>query len=105
MVENLVLRRCVRGAVNSERISLYDIPPQIKILNTVIPILMHFCSFVSNWSIASRIKPDFISSYHNRIFDLRAGAGASSTSVGPFPGNWLAARIAGLTPDLQVLLS
>ena len=42
---------------------------------------------------------------HNRIFDLRAGAGASSTSVGPFPGNWLAARIADLTPDLQVLLS
>ena len=23
----------------------------------------------------------------------------------PFPGNWLAARIADLTPDLQVLLS
>ena len=43
--------------------------------------------------------------HHNRIFDLRAGAGASSTSVGPFPGNWLAARIADLTPDLQVLLS
>ena len=42
---------------------------------------------------------------HNRIFDLRAGAGASSTSVGPFPGNWLAAHIADLTPDLQVLLS
>ena len=46
-----------------------------------------------------------IISYHNRIFDLCAGAGASSTSVGPFPGNWLAARIADLTPDLQVLLS
>ena len=43
--------------------------------------------------------------YHNRIFDEHAGAGASSTSVGPFPGNWLAARIADLTPDLQVLLS
>ena len=25
-----------------------DIPPKIKILNMVIPILMHFCSFVSN---------------------------------------------------------
>ena len=49
--------------------------------------------------------PFLIISYHNRIFDLRAGAGASSTSVGPFPGNWLAARIADLTPDLQVLLS
>ena len=43
--------------------------------------------------------------YHNRIFDLRAGAEASSTSMGPFPGNWLAAGIADLTPDLQVLLS
>ena len=40
---------------------------------------------------------------YNQIFD--SGAGASSTSVGPFPGNWLAARIADLTPDLQVLLS
>ena len=34
----------------SRRIS-DDIPPQMKILNMVIPILMHFCSFVSNWSI------------------------------------------------------
>ena len=32
-----------------------DIPPQMKILNIVIPILMHFCSFVSNWSVASHI--------------------------------------------------
>ena len=46
-----------------------------------------------------------ISYHHNQIFDSRAGAGASSTSVGPFPGNWLAARIADLTPDLQMLLS
>ena len=31
-----------------------DIPPQMNILNMVIiPILMHFCSFVSNWSIAN----------------------------------------------------
>ena len=43
----------------SERIS-DDIPPQIKILNMVIPILMHFCSFVSKWSVASRIKPHVI---------------------------------------------
>ena len=33
-----------------------DIPPQMNILNIVIPILLHFCSFVSNWSVASRIK-------------------------------------------------
>ena len=41
--------------------------------------------------------------HHNQIFDKRAGA--SSTSVGPLPDNWLAARIADLTPDLQVLHS
>ena len=28
-----------------------DIPPQMKILNMVIPILMHFCSFVSDLSV------------------------------------------------------
>ena len=39
-----------------ERIS-DDIPPQMKILNMVIPILMHFCSLISNWSVASRLKP------------------------------------------------
>ena len=33
-----------------------DMPPQMKILNMVIPILMHFCSFVSNLSVASCIK-------------------------------------------------
>ena len=32
-----------------------DIPPQMKILNMVIPILMYFCRFVSNCSVASRI--------------------------------------------------
>ena len=40
----------------SERIS-DDIPPQMKILNMVIPILMHFYKHVSNWNVASRIKP------------------------------------------------
>ena len=40
----------------SERIS-DDIPPQMKILNMVIPILMHFYRLVSNWSIRSCIKP------------------------------------------------
>ena len=39
----------------SKRIS-DEMPPQMKILNMVIPILMHFCSFVSNLSVASRIK-------------------------------------------------
>ena len=40
----------------SERISDH-IPPQIKILNMVIPILMCFYYLVSNWSVASCIKP------------------------------------------------
>ena len=38
----------------SERIS-DDIPPQMKILNMVIPILMYFCVFISNESVASCI--------------------------------------------------
>ena len=33
-----------------------DIPPQMKMLNMVIPIPMRFYSLVSNWSIASLIK-------------------------------------------------
>ena len=38
------------------------------------------------------IQTDTDSVYHfNQIFDKGAGAGASSTSVGPFPGNWLTA--------------
>ena len=40
----------------SERIS-DDIPPLMKILNMVIPILMRFYSLVSNWNVVSRIKP------------------------------------------------
>ena len=43
----------------SERIS-DDIPPQMKILNMVIPILMHFCTFDSNPIVESRIKPHVI---------------------------------------------
>ena len=42
-VENLVLRQRVSGAVNVISERLYDdIPPQMKILNMVIPILMHY---------------------------------------------------------------
>ena len=50
------------------------------------------------------IYPQHIS-YHNRIFDWRAGTGATSTSVDPLPDSWLAARMADLTPDLQVCQS
>ena len=39
----------------SKRIS-DNIPPQMKILNILIPILMHLYSLVSNWSVASCIK-------------------------------------------------
>ena len=45
-----------------ERIS-DNIPPQMKVLNMVIPILMHFYNFLSNWSVASGIKPH--KSVHN----------------------------------------
>ena len=37
-----------------------DMPPQMKALNMVIPILMHFCSFLLCWGVASRIKPHVI---------------------------------------------
>ena len=53
-VGNLVIQRSSSGAVKviSNRIS-EDMPPLMKIFDMVIPILMHFCIFVSNWSIAS----------------------------------------------------
>ena len=34
-----------------------DIPLQMKVLNMVIPNLMHFCSLISNWSAATHINP------------------------------------------------
>ena len=37
-----------------------DIPPQIKILNMVIPILMHFSSLSSNWSVTRHVKTHVI---------------------------------------------
>ena len=60
-VRNLVLRRRASRAVkrDSERIS-EDKPPQMKKLYMVIPILMHFFSFVSNRNVASRIMPQVI---------------------------------------------
>ena len=60
-IGNLVLRQHASKAVKviSEHIS-DDIPPQIKIFNIVIPILMQFCIFISNWSVASCIKPHII---------------------------------------------
>ena len=45
--------------VISDRIS-HNIPPQMKILNTVISNLLHFCNLVSNWSFASCMKPHVI---------------------------------------------
>ena len=38
-------------------------------------------------------------------FGQPAGTGVISTTVGPLPGNWLAANMADLTPVLQVSLS
>ena len=40
--------------------------------------------------------------HHHQIFDENAGTGVTTTSVGPLSGSWLAARMAALTPDLQV---
>ena len=38
----------------------HDIFPQMKILNRVITILMHFFSLVFNWRVASHIKPHVV---------------------------------------------
>ena len=65
--------------------------------NSVDPDLGSCCSLLFIIKFVSNAH------HHHSLSDL--GAGASSTSVGPFPGNWLAARKADLTPDLQVLLS
>ena len=62
-VGNLVLRRRASGALKRDfrtYIRRYSLPPQMKILNMVIPILMHFCSFVSNWSVESGVMPHVI---------------------------------------------
>ena len=45
------------------------IPPQMKILNIVIPILMHFCRLASNWRVGSRT----ISVSHSRKKGQGAG--------------------------------
>ena len=45
--------------MNPDLISSY-IPPKIINLDAVIPILMHFYSLISNWSIASFMKCDLI---------------------------------------------
>ena len=48
----------------SDRISK-DITPQMKVLNKVISILMHFCSFVSNQAVAkpAYLEKKFIDAY------------------------------------------
>ena len=50
-VGNSVLQRRTSEAVK------HDFRTYMKILNMIIPILMHYCSFVSNWSVASHIMP------------------------------------------------
>ena len=45
-VGNLVLRR--RDFQSDD---IQSLPPQMKIVNLIISILMHFCSFVSNWAL------------------------------------------------------
>ena len=60
-VGNLVLQQPAIGAIDMIFNCISnDVPPKMKNLNMVIPILMHFCSFVSNWSVASLIKPHVI---------------------------------------------
>ena len=63
-VRNLVLQWLATRAVKHDfrpYIPRYTSPNvNLKILNMVIPILMHFYSFVSNWSVASGIEQQVI---------------------------------------------
>ena len=54
----------------SERIS-DDIPPQMKISNMVIPILMQFCSFVANWSITVGTQRAYFELKYFKIVKMR----------------------------------
>ena len=65
--DNCILIFHFLGRLSSERIS-DDIPPQMKILNTVIPILMHFCSLSSNSSVASRTSSNEVTSSYFRQY-------------------------------------
>ena len=58
-VGNLVLRRRASGAVKRDLRTYIrrDTSPNENFEIMVIPILMHFCSFVTNLSVGSRIKP------------------------------------------------
>ena len=48
---------------------------------------------------------DRLHHHHHWIFYYHAGTETIFTTVGPLPGNLLAACMADLTPDLQVCLS
>ena len=48
-IQNIDLGRCIVGYMIGNYVSdhiIDDIPPQMKILNVVIPILMHFLTFL-----------------------------------------------------------
>ena len=47
-----------------------NIPPQMKISNMVFPIVMPFCSFVSNWSVTSHMC-DLINDVKQNVSDSR----------------------------------
>ena len=58
---NLVLRRSASEPVKRDfRTYIRRYTSQNEILNMVIPNFMYFCSFVSNRSLESRIKPHVI---------------------------------------------
>ena len=61
-VKNIVLQWPMSRAVKCDfqTYIFNDIPPQMKILNMDIPILMHFCSFISILSVTCRIVPHVI---------------------------------------------
>ena len=70
-----------------------DIAPKMQFLNMVIPILMHICNFVSNWSVASRQSLHVIQIYvtllmtmtsnyfHHKILDVFSSDNALQDQV------------------------
>ena len=71
-VGNLVLRRRASGAVKRDfrtYIRRYTSPNEN--FEYGYPILMHFCSFLSNWSAASRVKPYAIQPRCDVINDVK----------------------------------
>ena len=70
-VGNLVLRRRASGAVKRDfRMYIRRIPPQMKSLNMVIPILMRFYSLVSKAYVIQRNATQSMTSNYIAVYTV-----------------------------------